>query len=149
MNHHPGYYPSSLTRSRGSVLAMSKPSFINPFSPTGHPVSTSLSKIIDDDEEDSLQLPLPPPLDRSMFLGESFDVTSFLQGRRHLGLDDLRMEVSFLVSSSLSCFWPGEPPLLVSASSRVHIKQPAIMRLYLGPLVGVQLNQEEIRFVSR
>lgn len=39
-------------------------------------------------------LPLPLPLTHESFSGNDFDPAQFLQGRRHLGLDELRMEVS-------------------------------------------------------
>lgn len=49
---------------------------------------------VNEDDVADVDLPLPPPLDHATFLGEHFDATTFLLGRRHLGLDELRMEVS-------------------------------------------------------
>jgi hypothetical protein len=41
-----------------------------------------------------IDLPLAAPLSSSLFLGDHFDVSDFLLGRRHTALDELRSEVS-------------------------------------------------------
>ncbi|KAK4704772.1 conserved oligomeric Golgi complex subunit 2, partial [Phenoliferia sp. Uapishka_3] len=47
----------------------------------------------DDDNSHPVDLPTAPPLDHNLFNGQDFDPSTFLLGRRHTGLDDLRSEL--------------------------------------------------------
>lgn len=47
----------------------------------------------------SIELPDAPELNHELFQGEEFDPSTFLLGRRHTGLEDLRSEVCLLLLS--------------------------------------------------
>lgn len=48
----------------------------------------------DDDDAADVELPSVQPLSHELFVGDDFDTSSFLLGRRHVALEEMRSEVS-------------------------------------------------------